>query len=159
MPRRYQLKPDMAPKTNERLPFFSAPPWPSGNQRIRRLKYPVTATDGVFHGMGLWRAIKRKMRASVAPVVFLSVTAYFCSNATQGELGLKAYEQRRHDLAMAQLGLARAQSDQAVWEHRVAALHTAHIGADALDERARAMLNLSDPADVVVPYAQNAKLF
>jgi cell division protein FtsB len=109
--------------------------------------------------MGLWRAIKRKIRASVAPVVFLAVTSYFCWNATQGALGLKAYALRQQDLLRAQAGLARAQADEAAWAHRVAALQTARIDADALDERARAILNLSEPNEIVVPYAKNDRLF
>ena len=109
--------------------------------------------------MGLWRAIKRRLRAAVIPTVFLGVTAYFCSNATQGELGLRTYAKRQQDLVMAQLGLTRAQAEQAFWEHRVAALQTTHIDADALDERARATMNLSDPSDVVLPYPPNERLF
>jgi cell division protein FtsB len=109
--------------------------------------------------MGLWRGIKRKVRASVAPVLFLAVTSYFCWNATQGALGLKAYVARQQDLVRAEAGLAHAQADEAVWARRVAALQTARIDADALDERARAVLNLSEPTDVIVPYAKGDRLF
>ncbi len=109
--------------------------------------------------MAIWRAIKRKLRAAIAPTLFLAVTAYFSWNATQGALGLKAYALRQQDLVRAQAGLLRAQAEEAAWERRVAALHTTRIDADALDERARAILNLSDPNDIVVPYGQNERLF
>ncbi len=109
--------------------------------------------------MGLWRGIKRRVREAVAPMVFLAVTGYFCWNATQGALGLKNYVLRQQDLSRAQAGLARAQLDEAVWARRVAALQTARIDADALDERARAVLNLSEPTDIIIPYAKNDRLF
>ncbi len=45
------------------------------------------------------------------------------------------------------------------WERRVAGLRGNHVDPDSLDERARAMLNLADPADIVVQYAAKDKLF
>jgi cell division protein FtsB len=33
------------------------------------------------------------------------------------------------------------------------------LDRDAVDERARAMLNLSEPTDVVVPYGQGKRLY
>jgi len=46
-----------------------------------------------------------------------------------------------------------------MWQVRVDGLQANHIDADTLDERARAMLNLVDPQDIVVPYGANAKLY
>jgi cell division protein FtsB len=45
-----------------------------------------------------------------------------------------------------------------MWRRRIEGLHS-RIDADALDERARAMLNLSDPRDVIVPYDKGQRLF
>jgi cell division protein FtsB len=101
---------------------------------------------------GMARAIKRKVRAAVPPLLFLLLVAYFLWNATQGDRGLRAYTQREADLRA-------AQTDLAGWERRVGALRTSRLDPDALDERARAMLNLSDPADIVVPYPPGQKLF
>jgi cell division protein FtsB len=109
--------------------------------------------------MGIWRATKRVVRGAVAPTVFLVVTVYFCWNATQGALGLKAYALRQLDLSRAVAGLNHAHDEEAAWAHRVAALQTARIDADALDERARAVLNLSESNDIIVPYAKNDRLF
>jgi cell division protein FtsB len=93
--------------------------------------------------MGLARSIKRRARAAAPSVVFLGLVAYFAWNATRGELGLRAYAMRETDLATA---------DQDAWQHKVAALEPAHLDSDALDERARQMLNLSEPGDIVVPF-------
>ena len=109
--------------------------------------------------MGFGRALKRRAKATVPPAVFLLLTGYFCWNAAQGERGLRAAVQQREDLRNAIAEQAQAESDRAVWERRVASLRTSRLDPDALDERARAMLNLSDPADVIVPLTGKQRLF
>ena len=109
--------------------------------------------------MSIGREIRRRAKLAVPPLIFLSVVAYFVWNATQGDRGLRAYASRLEDLKAAQADLARAEGDLAIWERRVAGLRPNHLDPDALDERSRAMLNLSDPADVVVPYGQGKRLY
>jgi cell division protein FtsB len=109
--------------------------------------------------MGFGRALKRKARAAIAPVVFLSLVGYFGWNATHGDRGLMAFAQRQVLLKQAQDELAQATADRDAWERRVSGLRSNHIDPDTLDERARAMLNLADPADIVVPYTPKDKLF
>ena len=109
--------------------------------------------------MDIWRSVQRQARAAVAPLVFLSLTTYFSWHATQGNRGLVAYADRQQDLVLARAQLGRAEAEVAVWERRVAGLRGARLDADALDERARAMLNVTDPADVVLMYPSGQKLF
>lgn len=109
--------------------------------------------------MSFGRALKRRAKATVPPAVFLLLTAYFCWNAAQGDRGLRAAVQQRENLRDAVAEQARAQADQVVWERRVASLRTSRLDPDALDERARAMLNLSDPEDVIVPLTGKQRLF
>ena len=109
--------------------------------------------------MDLWRSAKRQARAAVAPVVFLSLTAYFLWHASQGDRGLLAYAERQQDLVLARAQLVRAEQDVVLWERRVAGLRGAYLDADALDERARAMLNASNPADIMLMYPNDQKLF
>ncbi len=109
--------------------------------------------------MGLGRMLKRRAKATVPPAVFLLLTGYFCWNAAEGDRGLRAAVQQRADLRNAIAEQARAESDQAMWERRVASLRTSRLDPDVLDERARAMLNLSDPADVIVPLTGKQRLF
>ena len=108
--------------------------------------------------MQLGRMMRRKARAAAAPVLFLLLVAYFLWNATQGQHGLRAYAERQQDLVAARAGLDRAHAELTVWERRVNGLRS-RIDGDALDERARAMLNLSDPQDVIVPYDKGQRLF
>jgi cell division protein FtsB len=109
--------------------------------------------------MALGRELKRRAKAAIAPLIFLSLVGYFGWNATHGDHGLMASSQRQALLKQAQDDLAQAQADRDAWERRVAGLHSNHIDPDTLDERARAMLNLADPADIVVPYPPKDKLF
>lgn len=109
--------------------------------------------------MSFVRSAKRAAVAMVPPALFLALTGYFAWNATRGDHGLTAYRQREQQLAEAQASLAAATSERDTWEERVSGLRAAHIDPDTLDERARAMLNLADPADIVVPYGQKNRLF
>ncbi len=105
------------------------------------------------------REIKRRLKAVVAPLIFLSLVGYFGWNAVQGDRGLVAYAQRKELLAQARDDQAKAQLEVEAWERRVSGLRSRHIDADALDERARAMLNLADPSDSIVPYGPADRLF
>ena len=101
--------------------------------------------------MGLARNIKRRSRQAVPSLVFLSLVAYFAWNATRGDLGLRAYARRNGDLAAATQSLAAAQAERDSWQQRVASMEPGHLDSDALDERARQLLNLSEPSDILIP--------
>ncbi len=108
--------------------------------------------------MGFGRFVRRRLREAAAPAVFLALVGYFLWGATQGDRGLEASPQRQGELAAALAEQSQAEAEVAMWERRVDGLRT-RIDADALDERARAMLNLSDPRDVIVPYDKGQRLF
>jgi cell division protein FtsB len=76
----------------------------------------------------------------------------------RGDHGLKTYAIRQQQLVAAEAERSAAEAERDAWEKRVAGLRNNHIDPDTLDERARAMLNLADPSDIVVPYGQK-KLF
>jgi cell division protein FtsB len=109
--------------------------------------------------MTFFRAVKRRIKEAVPPVIFLALTGYFGWNATQGELGLKSYAQQLALLDKATAARASAVLEQQSWRQRVEGLRDAALDADTIDERSRAMLNLAEPDEVVVPYGPNDKLF
>lgn len=109
--------------------------------------------------MSIGRAVKRRLRASAAPLFFLALIGYFGWNVVRGDHGLVAFGARTKLLAQARADLADAQTERENWLQRVSGLQSDHIEADTLDEQARAMLNLSDPADVVVMYPPKDKLY
>ncbi|HUB10675.1 MAG TPA: septation inhibitor protein [Acetobacteraceae bacterium] len=109
--------------------------------------------------MAFARDLKRRVKASIAPLVFLAITGYFGWSATQGAHGLVAYAQRQTLLQEAQADHDLAQGEHDMWARRVQALQSDSLDLDTLDERARAMLNLADPTDVIVPYGPKDRLF
>ena len=109
--------------------------------------------------MTIVRFAQRAAKAMLPPLLFLSLAGYFGWNAMRGEHGLRAYAMRQHQLVTARAEQKAAEEERNAWEVRVAGLRANHIDPDTLDERARAMLNLADPNDVVVPYGQANKLF
>ncbi len=124
---------------------------------VTRMRLFLRGTGG--SAMSLMRNVRRKAKAAVAPLVFLALTGYFAWSTTQGDHGLKAYAARQQDLVLAQASLTAAEAEQAAWAHRVAGLRSTHLDLDTLDERARAMLNLADPNEIVVPYPPGQRLF
>jgi hypothetical protein len=109
--------------------------------------------------MSIGQAIKRRAQVVLAPAVFLAITAYFGWNATQGDRGLVARAQRQELLRQVQGEQAAARTEREGWETRVAGLRAKHLNPDTLDERARAMLNLADPSEVIVKFNGQEKLF
>jgi cell division protein FtsB len=99
------------------------------------------------------------IKAWIAPVVFLAITAFFGWSATQGEHGLLAYSKREALLRQALADQVIAQKDDDDWARRVYSLQSSHLDLDALDERARAQLNLADPTDIIVPFTGKDRLF
>jgi cell division protein FtsB len=109
--------------------------------------------------MSFGQELKRRAKIMATPAVFLSITAYFGWNATQGDRGLVAYAQRQDLLRQVVADQDAARKERDGWETRVAGLRARHLNPDTLDERARAMLNLSEPTDVIVKFTGQDKLF
>lgn len=101
--------------------------------------------------MSFARAVKRRAQAVLPATIFLALAGYFGWQATRGTLGLRAYAARQQDLAQAETALTGAEAEQAAWRNRVTGLQGDHLDLDALDERARQMLNLSAPQDIIIP--------
>ena len=105
--------------------------------------------------MSFARAIKRKVKATLPPLLFLSLVGYFGWNATQGDHGLKSYHAQLQLLAQANAAQAAAITEQTAWAQRVSGLRDSGLDADTLDERSRSMLNLAESNELVVPYGSN----
>nr|WP_194299672.1 septum formation initiator family protein [Acetobacter thailandicus] len=103
--------------------------------------------------------IRRTVRAVVPPLVFLSIAGYFGWNATQGDHGTRAYKEQLVLLDQAKQAQLNATAEQAAWRRRVNDLRDHSLDKDMLDERARAMLNLANKNDIVIPYDRHDPLF
>ncbi|HET9148239.1 MAG TPA: septum formation initiator family protein [Acetobacteraceae bacterium] len=95
--------------------------------------------------------MKRFLRATVAPAIFLGLTVYFGYNAVNGSRGFIAQAREQAEIAKARTDLKTVTARRGRWEAKVAALKSNAIQADMLNQQARAVLNLANPADLVVP--------
>lgn len=109
--------------------------------------------------MGIRRAIGRGLRLLAAPVVLASLSGFFIWHASHGERGLIAREARLVQIAEAREGLARATAEREAAERRVNALRGATIDRDQLEERARALLSMTQREEIVIPYQPGQRLF
>lgn len=99
------------------------------------------------------------IKAWIAPLVFLAITAFFGWSAAQGPHGLLAYSKREALLTQARTDQALAQADRDEWARRIGGLQSTHLDLDALDERGRAQLNLAEPGDIIVPFTGKDRLY
>lgn len=105
------------------------------------------------------KLLRRGLKAIAAPALFIGLTAYFGWNVLHGDHGIRAYQEQTQLKQDALLAEKNAQEEQVMWRRRVAALKEHALDADMLDERSRAMLNLTRNGDIVIPYGPNDKLF
>ena len=98
--------------------------------------------------------IHRRRRAILTALALYTLAAlfigYFGVNAFTGAHGLRAQQNLDQQMAQMQTELARLKGKRAIWERRVGLLRAAQLDPDMLDERARALLGLADPRDVIL---------
>lgn len=102
---------------------------------------------------------KRILGAILPPAIFLSMTGYFIWNSIHGDHGIKAYQQQLKLEQQAELALQDAHKEQDIWKKRVVGLGENALDKDLLDERSRAMLNMSEKGDLVIPYGDRNHLY
>jgi cell division protein FtsB len=98
--------------------------------------------------------IRPRIRAFLTALGLYVVAAlfigYFGINAYTGKNGIKARESLDRQIADLAGELDRVKAERVRWERRVALLKPDRIDPDMLDERARQLLNYTDPRDVTV---------
>lgn len=109
--------------------------------------------------MNLGRALIRGVKFLAAPVILASVAAFFIWHASHGDRGLIARDQRIAEIAAARSELQQATAEREAAERRVNALRGGQLDRDQLEERARAMLNLTNRDEIVIPYPPGQRLF
>jgi len=106
--------------------------------------------------MSMFRYIRRKLRPVIGPVVGASLIAYFAYHAIQGDHGIFARDNLKDEVAQAQATLGTLQTQRSEMEKRAALIDPKQVDLDMLDERARAMLNVAKPDEVVIFYPKAA---
>ncbi|WP_424812517.1 FtsB family cell division protein [Roseococcus sp. YIM B11640] len=99
------------------------------------------------------------MKFLAAPVILSGVAAFFVWHASHGDRGLIAREQRLLEIAAARQELVQATNEREAAERRVNAMRGDQLDRDQLEERARAMLNMTTREEIVIPYPPGQRLF
>ena len=98
--------------------------------------------------------IRPRIRAFLTALGLYVVAAlfigYFGINAYTGKNGIKARESLDKQITDLAVELDRVKTERIRWERRVALLKSDRIDPDMLDERARQLLNYTDPRDVTI---------
>ena len=94
--------------------------------------------------------VLRKLRPVLWPVLGACLVGYFAFHTVQGNRGLIARSHLQAEVAEAEATLAELRRRRADLELRADLLHPERLDLDMLDERARVMLNLAHPDDIVV---------
>ena len=100
--------------------------------------------------MSLIAEIRRRARAVTGPLLTIMVAGYFAYHAVQGDRGLIAWWQITQQIKEAQATEKEVHAERVKLAHRVALLSSDHLDPDRLDERARIMLDLARPDEVVI---------
>lgn len=99
----------------------------------------------------LARAARSVLRQVIGPAIGASIVAYFIYYAVQGDRGVIALRHLQTEITEAQRVLQDVQGERMRMERRAQLLRDDNLDPDMLEERARAMLNLTHPNEVIVP--------
>ncbi len=94
--------------------------------------------------------IRRRARHVVGPVLGACLVGYFAYHAVHGDRGLIAWWRLTQQIDEAEATVAKLAATREGLERRVALLRPDSLDPDMLDERARHMLNLVGPDEVVM---------
>ena len=100
--------------------------------------------------MRLSREFRRRVRHTLGPTLSAALVFYFAYHAVEGERGLVAWWHLRHQIEAARLQAAQTAIERRVWERRVSLMRPGSLDRDMIDERARLMLDLAGPDEVVI---------
>ncbi|WP_052120634.1 FtsB family cell division protein [Inquilinus limosus] len=106
--------------------------------------------------MSMFRFLRRKLRPVIGPAVGVCLIAYFTYHAIQGDHGIFARDALQGEVAQAKATLESLTAQRTEMEKRAALIDPKQIDTDMLDERARAMLNVARPDDVVIFFPKAA---
>mgnify|MGYP003323064388 CR=1 FL=1 len=96
------------------------------------------------------RLLRRYLRHVTVLTAAFCLVLYVTFHALQGDRGLLRLFQTQKQLEMAQGRLAALQAERLDLEQRVSLLHEESLDLDLLDQRARELLHLNKPGEVIL---------
>ena len=101
---------------------------------------------------------RRRVRTILNTIALYTIAVlligYFGINAYTGDHGLRAKQDLDAQITQLTDEVAALRAERANWERRVALLQSQSIDADMLDERARVLLNYTDPRELMLQLKQ-----
>jgi cell division protein FtsB len=94
--------------------------------------------------------LRRRSRQAIGPFLGLTAMAYFAYHMIQGDRGLIAWWRLSHEIAQAETNLAGLKSEEDRLDRRARLLRPDHLDRDMLEERARLMLDVGRPDEIMV---------
>lgn len=103
--------------------------------------------------MAIWDEVKRRAKDVIGPVLGFCVVGYFAYHSVEGDRGLVAYLRLTEQIQLAKAQLQELNVERKALETRVGLLRPNQLDPDMLDERARLLLNLARPDEIIIPDA------
>ncbi len=86
----------------------------------------------------------------ITMVILLSLVGYFVFHAMQGKHGLRSRVGLKKNLVTLEKELTMLRKERRKYEHYIQLMHDKKIDPDMLDEKARKLLNLAHPEDIII---------
>jgi len=100
--------------------------------------------------MGLWYEMRRSLRRAVTPCLGICALLYFCYHTVQGDRGIIAYLRLSAQLERTEMAQRESSDTREALARQVRLLRPENLNRDMLDEKARRILGLTHPDDVVI---------
>ena len=94
--------------------------------------------------------ISKRAKASAAPIFGLLAICYFSYHLVEGDRGLFAYLKLQNEIQKAEAEFQITQLEKKRLEKRVQLLNPENLDLDMLEERARDVLGLAHPDELVI---------
>lgn len=99
--------------------------------------------------MNTTHELSRRLRQCVLPLFCAASIGYIGYHAVQGDRGLAAWRQLSLQIDRVEADLSDARTARRQLEHRVSLLRSDGLDRDMLDERARIVLGLAHPDELI----------
>jgi cell division protein FtsB len=93
--------------------------------------------------------LTRRLRQCVLPLLCVATIGYIGYHAVQGDRGLAAWRQLSQQIDRTSAKLQDVRATRLELEHRVSLLQADGLDRDMLDERARIVLGLAHPDELI----------
>ncbi|WP_169569163.1 FtsB family cell division protein [Sneathiella limimaris] len=100
--------------------------------------------------MNLSYEIRKRIKASTAPILGLLMVCYFSYHLIEGDRGLFAYLKLQQQVRQETAQLQLTELEKNRLEKRVQLLDPENLDLDMLEERAREVLGLAHPDEIII---------